>query len=143
MDLCTRQNIKIFLLGVNRASISLIPPSCYSEYQVLVTSKDSCCDALDCLNSPELKCQSGRIDEFQKKISIEINGLVSCSQYRAIFKAKGGCLIKSVYHFFICISCCNFVCIEDKNSSEVVSEAYFWTLPEMRTAFRLDRFTVR
>ena len=105
MDLCTRQNIKIFLLGVNRASISLIPPSCYSEYQVLVTSKDSCSDALDCLNSPELKCQSGRIDEFQKKISIEINGLVSCSQYRAIFKAKGGCLIKSANHFCICISC--------------------------------------
>ena len=82
--------INIFLQGVNGASISLIPPGCHSEYQVLITPKDSCHDTLECLDSPELKSHSGQIDEFQKKFSMEINGLESCSQYRAIFKAKGG-----------------------------------------------------
>ena len=77
------------VLGVNGAAISLIPPGCYSEYDFLVTPKDSCNDAINCFNSKELRIHSGQIDKLQHKFSIEIDGLESCSQYRAIYKAKG------------------------------------------------------
>ena len=65
-------------------------PSCYSEYDLLITPRDACSDANSCLDSQEYQSHSGQFDEFQNRFSMEINGLESCSEYRAIFKVKGG-----------------------------------------------------
>ena len=73
-----------------------IQPWCQTEYSLLVVRAGECEDSYRCLQDRESEIQEGRQGDSQT-LSVNIDGLESCTEYRAIVRSKGTEELHEIY----------------------------------------------
>ena len=82
--------------AVESATVQWNQPWCQTEYSLLVVRAGECEDSYHCLQDREAELQEGRQGDSQS-LSVNIDGLQSCSEYRAIVRSKGAVQSHPIY----------------------------------------------
>ena len=83
--------------GISSASVDWRQPGCQEEYELLVVETgDQCGDSYQCLQARQQDIRRGSQEEQGGRVSLSLEKLTSCTQYRVIVRSKGRSCLTTV-----------------------------------------------